>query len=126
MSRLLAVALRTELVQSGGYGFFSRETGLVVDQVVSIDGVLANGTSFTANADTNQEVRQDVSSGLILTFRISSSGPFVALLALLRMCSFSLLCTFSYELQDYYGYHPENDRRTKRSNLLCVHLEHGN
>ena len=106
---MLAVAQCTHPVQSGGYGFFSRETGLVVDQVVSIDGVLANGTSFTANADTNQEVRPGVLFGVFLTRRrIISSGLFVALLALLRVCSFSLLCTSSWEFQNYYCRYLQN------------------
>jgi len=40
----------------GGFGFSSRMLGLTLDQILSIDGVLPNGTTFTASNDQNQDL----------------------------------------------------------------------
>ena len=40
----------------GGYGFFSRVGGLLLDRVVSAEVVLANGTVVTASKDSNSDL----------------------------------------------------------------------
>ncbi len=44
------------LTLGGGLGYFTPKYGLTIDNVLSVDMVLADGTTVTASADENQDL----------------------------------------------------------------------
>jgi FAD/FMN-containing dehydrogenase len=51
------------LTLGGGFGHFTRKYGLAIDNLLSVDMVLANGTFVTASADQNQDLFWAVRGG---------------------------------------------------------------